>query len=182
MTITTTTEHPFFVKGRGFVRAGSLGIGTQIVTRAGPSATVTATRTMTRAAGYTVYNLTVDGDHAYFVGKLAGGVWVHNALCEKFASYEQAMNSALKWLDERGFRAQQVNYSKGLGGSPAGVPNGMMTADGKVGFRVDWDPKKGAHINVFDHNMKRADGGFPEFIFPGDEKLVAKICQRFAPR
>jgi len=80
MTITTTTEHPFFVKGRGFVRAGSLGIGTQIVTRAGPCATITATRIMTRVAGYTVYNLTVEADHTYFVGKLAGGVWVHNGL------------------------------------------------------------------------------------------------------
>jgi hypothetical protein len=29
----------------------------------------------------TVYNLTVDRDHTYFVGAIDGGVWVHNANC-----------------------------------------------------------------------------------------------------
>lgn len=35
--IETTEEHPFYVEGKGFVKAGELGIGTSIVTRAGPS-------------------------------------------------------------------------------------------------------------------------------------------------
>lgn len=34
--VETTSGHPFYVEGRGFVKAGELGIGTSIVTRAGP--------------------------------------------------------------------------------------------------------------------------------------------------
>lgn len=34
--IETTKEHPFYVTGKGFIKAGELGIGTSIVTRAGP--------------------------------------------------------------------------------------------------------------------------------------------------
>ena len=77
--IVTTSEHPFYVEGRGFLRAGSLGIGTQIVTRAGPSVSITSTEARNDRDGYTVYNLTVEGDHTYFVGTIAGGMWVHNA-------------------------------------------------------------------------------------------------------
>jgi RHS repeat-associated protein len=35
--IETTANHPFYVEGRGFVPAGTVGIGTLIVTRAGPA-------------------------------------------------------------------------------------------------------------------------------------------------
>jgi len=41
-TITCTPDHPFFVPGSGWVEAGSLGIGTSIVSRAGPALQVTA--------------------------------------------------------------------------------------------------------------------------------------------
>ena len=40
-TLTCTPEHPFFVQGQGWVEAGSLGIGTSIVSRAGPQMAVT---------------------------------------------------------------------------------------------------------------------------------------------
>ena len=38
--IETTKEHPFYVEHKGFTPAGELGIGTSIVTRAGPSVTL----------------------------------------------------------------------------------------------------------------------------------------------
>lgn len=31
-----------------------------------------------RFGGYTVYNLTVEDDHTFFVGTTGGGTWVHN--------------------------------------------------------------------------------------------------------
>ena len=40
-TLTCTPEHPLFVQGQGWVEAGSLGIGTSIVSRAGPALQVT---------------------------------------------------------------------------------------------------------------------------------------------
>ena len=72
-TIETTSEHPFYVVGRGFVKAGELGIGSSIVTRAGPSL---ALRAATAGAAQTVYNFEVADYHTYFVGH--GEVWVHN--------------------------------------------------------------------------------------------------------
>ena len=89
-TLTCTPEHPLYVQGQGWVEAGSLGIGTSIVSRAGPLLTVqsvTWQRETAQASDpsslankpYTVYNLTVEDDHTYFVGSLGGGTWVHNA-------------------------------------------------------------------------------------------------------
>jgi len=95
--LTCTPEHPLFVTGQGWVEAGSLGIGSSIVSRAGPVMTV-ASVAWHRGAGveegagsgsgtssgsglFTVYNLTVEDDHTYFVGSTAGGTWVHNTEC-----------------------------------------------------------------------------------------------------
>ncbi len=72
-TIETASEHPFYVVGRGFVKAGELGIGSSIVTRAGPSL---ALRAATAGKAQTVYNFEVADYHTYFVGQ--GEVWVHN--------------------------------------------------------------------------------------------------------
>lgn len=79
--ITTTPDHPFFVDGQGFVEAGSLGIGTQIVTRAGPSLVIVSAERQTQPGGYFVYNFEVEGAHSYFVGTANGGIWVHNNDC-----------------------------------------------------------------------------------------------------
>ena len=87
-TLTFTPEHPLYVQGQGWVEAGSAGIGTSIVSRAGPALQVTALTWQKNKAeelasgggfgGYTVYNLTVEHDHTFFVGTTGGGTWVHN--------------------------------------------------------------------------------------------------------
>ena len=86
--IVCTPEHPFFVDGKGWVEAGSLGIGTSIVTRAGPVLAVKSLdwKRSTQHAGagtpaFTVYNFTVDASHTFFVGSVNGGVWTHNSGC-----------------------------------------------------------------------------------------------------
>ena len=145
MTITTTSEHPFYVKGRGFVRADSLGIGTHIVTRAGPGATVTATRIMTRVAGYTVYNLTLDGDHTYFVGKMAGGVWVHNAtLCELIAEL----------------------IRKGVKVTPGNVVDAARRADGTIVFLEKGNPGAGLEHILIGHEQDFIKAGIPASEIP----------------
>ena len=58
--------------------------------------TVTASHVRSRASGYTVYNLTVEGDHTYFVGTIAGGVWVHNSLpCDLRALRQEYVDAVL---------------------------------------------------------------------------------------
>ena len=90
-------------KGQGWVEAGSVGIGTSIVSRAGPALQVTGLTWEKNKAeelaagtagssfgGYTVYNLTVEDDHTFFVGTSGGGTWVHNALpCDAQEAYDE---------------------------------------------------------------------------------------------
>jgi Pretoxin HINT domain len=78
--LTGTLEHPFMTLG-GWVGMGSLGIGTEILTRAGPRLVVKSVNCQHFANGVKVYNFTVDGKHTYFVGSTLGGIWVHNAIC-----------------------------------------------------------------------------------------------------
>lgn len=54
-----------------------------------------------------------------------------------------------------------------------GKPIGMSTADGKVGFRIEYDPRNGAHINVW------AGKKGPHFKFEGDQSVADKIRRIF---
>jgi hypothetical protein len=105
-TLYTTAGHPFLTE-KGYVDAEELGVGTSLVTRAGPgtlsnsslSSLVGTSPTWGGASvsgnlrynpeqvffgqrgssGYTVYNFEVEDNHNYFVGKTNGGICVHNA-------------------------------------------------------------------------------------------------------
>jgi hypothetical protein len=93
------------------VEAGSLGIGTSIVTRAGPQMAVASVTWEKNKAqelasggglgGYTVYNLTVDGDHTFFVGTTGGGTWVHNSCPDEFKE------EAIRLAEEGGYRPSE---------------------------------------------------------------------------
>jgi hypothetical protein len=77
-TIETTPNHPFFTLDRGWVLAGSLKVGEQVRTESGVPATVlgfTVSATPT-----TMWDLTVEGAHTFFVG--SGAVLVHNCPIE----------------------------------------------------------------------------------------------------
>jgi hypothetical protein len=94
--------------------------------------------------------------------------------------YNQARNKALQWLQQRGFRAART--VPGKFGPNKGRAIGMMTADGNVGFRVEYDKDGiGAHINVFDYNARKLGKlrRIPHFTFPGSQNLVNKIVGRF---
>ncbi|OCG58052.1 hypothetical protein A9G40_10780 [Gilliamella sp. Nev3-1] len=83
-------------------------------------------------------------------------------------SYQRAMNKALKWLEKRGFKAEKINTGKF--GSIKGKPVGMTTADGKTGFRIEYDERSGAHINVFSGKEKGE-----HFLFDATESIVTKL-------
>jgi Pretoxin HINT domain len=73
-TIETTAAHRFAVEGQGFVSADLLSLGDRLSTHDGRGAEVISIKTQTGEA--TVYNLTVDRLHTFFVGGAA--LWVHN--------------------------------------------------------------------------------------------------------
>lgn len=86
--------------------------------------------------------------------------------------FNQARNAALEWLQSRGFRAEQTTLGKF--GDNAGKPIGMKTSDGRVGFRIEYDDRNGAHINVWSGKEKG-----PHFKFQGDKETVNKLVNQF---
>jgi hypothetical protein len=95
-TIRTTDEHPFYVTGLGWVRAGELVAG-QRLNEADNSndAVILSSEREEHPSGVTVYNLTVEGDHTYFVDDGQGAttsVWVHNACARQL---RRALNKAV---------------------------------------------------------------------------------------
>ncbi|MCA1596529.1 MAG: HINT domain-containing protein [Chloroflexi bacterium] len=55
--------------------------GEHLTSRDGEPVTVQSTTWHFSKASYTVYNFIVPQTHTYFVGRLGGGVWVHNFPC-----------------------------------------------------------------------------------------------------
>ena len=87
--------------------------------------------------------------------------------------FNQAMNQVLEWLESRGFRAEAATL--GRFGKRKGMPVGMQTSNGKVGFRVEFDERSGAHINVWAGKEKG-----PHFQFAGSEKTVERIQNHYS--
>ncbi len=86
------------------MKAGRLCIGNLLVPRAGPTASaVTVTGIERKAGPTTVYNLTVEDDHSYFVGTTEGGTWVHNT-CPEWTLGDvtpgEFLEAAQNWLGE----------------------------------------------------------------------------------
>jgi hypothetical protein len=90
-----------------------------------------------------------------------------------YQDYDQARNAALKWLDGQGFKAEKQVLGKF--GTSEGKAIGMKNGNGNIGFRVEYDARSGAHINVFSGKLKG-----PHFQFNASEKTVNQIITRFS--
>jgi hypothetical protein len=76
--IDATTNHPFYVIGRGWVAAGDLVVGDEVHMLDGNTSTVAGFKLEKLNKPIPVYNLEVEDFNSYFIG---GGVLVHNK-CE----------------------------------------------------------------------------------------------------
>jgi len=167
--ISSTYSHKYWVpEVSKWVPASELSVGTSLQRADGSIAVVAAISTRSVLAD--VFNFEVEGEHNYFVGEQ--GYLVHNGAGDNFADYNQARNAALEWLNQRGFKAEAQTIGKF--GDNAGKPIGMQTADGKTGFRVEFDKRSGAHINVWSGKEKG-----PHFKFNGTQSQVNKIVMQF---
>ncbi len=101
---------------------------------------------------------------------------------QRFSSYENARNAALKWLEDYGFKAEKPNLAKMRLDPNFGKPVGMTDSTGKIGFRIEYglvDGEMAPHINVFDMTQpKRLQDG-PHFEFPGTQESVNAITKNF---
>jgi Pretoxin HINT domain len=169
--ITTTENHPFWVKDVGWVAARDLGAGAQLETKGESWLGVERVDRHTSVA--TVYNFEVQGFHTYFVSDL--GLLVHNA-CEEIVpknSFEQARNYAIDKIGEINPATRKPVIGK-FGGQEGNVVGFETRVNGEYKrFRVDFDPNKGPHINV--EIGKGADRIKEAVTFPGNEQDVLKI-------
>ena len=92
--IGTTAEHPFFVKGRGWTPAGELRIGDELQLLDAGYMPVEGIADSGRVE--TVYNLSIDEDHTYFVGSSDWGwsLWSHNRGCTPSHQLNQSPKGA----------------------------------------------------------------------------------------
>ena len=174
-TLKSTASHPYWDnRNQRWLEAKEVAVGSEVLLHNGNVGIVSAKKKVYRNDEYfDVYNLIIRHDHNYFVG--SQGVLVHNGSAETFSDYHQARNAALSWLEKQGqgFKAEKVVLGKF--GPNKGNAIGMQTSDGKIGFRIEFDKKNGAHINVWSGKEKG-----PHFKFEGSEKTVNRIVKRFA--
>jgi len=136
-----TAGHPFYSEDRAaFVPAGGLRPGERLRGRAGPERVASVVE---RQGRHRVFNLEIYGEHVYQV--TTTGVLVHNSC----AGFNPAMQQAQDWLSMRGFDPSRATpfasrMSARFGG---GRINGMRY--GSIGYRIEFDTRSGAHINVF---------------------------------
>ncbi len=81
--VVATTDHPFLKSGVGWVKAGDLVVGDEIVTAQSESPVLVVSTETSRVPPTPVYNLTIEGTHTYYVGPEA--LLVHNT-CDGDAS------------------------------------------------------------------------------------------------
>ncbi|MCM8531298.1 MAG: polymorphic toxin-type HINT domain-containing protein, partial [Lentisphaeraceae bacterium] len=171
--ISTTGNHRFWLpKKNDWLPARELRSGDYLLSANSELLMIESTNS--RKVLTDVYNLEVNKVHNYFVG--LNQVLVHNGDLE-FSDFNQARNAALNWLEQRGFKAEKQNMGKF--GDTKGMPIGMTTADGRVGFRIEFDERSGAHINVFDHNAPKGQQKGPHYKFNASRETVYKLYKQF---
>jgi UDP-2,3-diacylglucosamine pyrophosphatase LpxH len=90
--IVTTEDHPFYVKGKGFINASLLNVGTELLNNDGRLLIIDAIYREAECKETEVYNLQIDENHSYYVGKIY--ILVHNG------GYDRAQKYSENWSDE----------------------------------------------------------------------------------
>ena len=94
-------------------------------------------------------------------------------------SWENARNKALNIVGNLGANSKPV-----VGRLEVSAGNGKVigrqSSDGKVGWRVDYDPEKGTHINIWDYSQGKGPGKAVKQVIPfeGNEKTFETILKQ----
>ena len=92
--IVTTVDHPFYVNSRGFVKAGELAIGDELLDPNKNILLVENFDVELTEEPVKVYNFEVEDFHTYHVGRL--GVLVHNSVKEYGKQYSPEQQKLVK--------------------------------------------------------------------------------------
>ena len=115
--VDTTTNHPFYVLGRGWVAAGDLNEGDEVYLIDGSTAYVTGAELERFTEPVTVYNLEVADLHTYFVGEKS--ILVHNDYDTTVPEEVNAFGNASGPRDPRAdidFGVNSTSDTVGIGG------------------------------------------------------------------
>ena len=96
--IVTTVDHPFYVKNQGFIKAGELIVGDELLDVNGNVLLVEKFDVELTDEPVTVYNFQVDEFHNYHVGE--NGVWVHNSNCKLIKNDDGAYDAELSYKED----------------------------------------------------------------------------------
>ena len=140
--IRTTASHPFYTASGEWKAAGDLMVGDRVVTMTG-EATVEATEVEKLAEAVTVYNLTVEGEHNYYVAE--NGVLVHND-CDVADSANKGGKTSI--VNSKGASYPEVTDIR--------TGQNMVFPDG-VGSRVSPDSRVGWYRNQSEANLYRTN-------------------------
>ncbi|MGO3908936.1 hemagglutinin repeat-containing protein [Huaxiibacter chinensis] len=94
-------------------------------------------------------------------------------------NWETARNKALDLVGNLGADSKPV-----IGRLEVSAGNGKVigrqSSDGKVGWRVDYDPEKGTHINIWDYSQGKGPGKAVKQVIPfeGNEKSFETILKK----
>ncbi|WP_083381109.1 T7SS effector LXG polymorphic toxin [Bacillus xiamenensis] len=111
------------------------------------------------------------------VEKSAKGIGRGEQILDKVKTYEQARNKTVDLVGDLGPNAQP--YTGTLKSSAGyGKVVGRQSADGKVRWRLDYDPNKGPHINIEDfRNGKGANAKKIAIPFEGNEGTFKSLLK-----
>ncbi|WP_144531910.1 T7SS effector LXG polymorphic toxin [Bacillus pumilus] len=111
------------------------------------------------------------------VEKSAKGIGRGEQVLDKVKTYEQARNKTVDIVGDLGPNAQP--YTGTLKSSAGyGKVVGRQSADGKVRWRLDYDPNKGPHINIEDfRNGKGANAKKIAIPFEGNEGTFKSLLK-----
>ncbi|MEK4063788.1 MULTISPECIES: RHS repeat-associated core domain-containing protein [unclassified Paenibacillus] len=109
------------------------------------------------------------------------GIGVKKTLESTLKSYEQARNLALDIVGDLGPGSKSV-----IGRLPSsagyGQVVGRQSADGKLLWRLDYDPNKGTHINIEDYRGGKGNNAIKLVIpFEGNEDTFRSLLKHLQP-
>ena len=133
--ITTTADHPFYVKNQGFINAGELQVGDEVVSSNANAYLVENVYIEIVECPETVYNFQVEDFHTYHVGNIS--VWVHNADYKTERRVPQDKETVLKTKDYKATN-HKVKGAKVYKGK-----------DGNYYYRDTLHSGERAHLEVF---------------------------------
>lgn len=94
-------------------------------------------------------------------------------------NWESARNKALGIVGNLGADSKPVIGRLGVSAGNGKV-TGRQSSDGKVGRRVDYEPEKGTHINIWDYSQGKGPGKSVRQVIPfeDNEKLFKTILKQ----